>query len=246
MNGPAERPELSVIIPVRNGARYLGETITSVLHQGVTTLEVLVLVDDASEDDSAAVAEAFTTPAGALPDGPVVKCVRHPPMSLAAARNEGLALARGPLVLHLDADDLLTPGSIAVRLAVLAADPEVEVVTGAMVSFVSPEIPPEEAARYSLPVAPQRGGLPGTSIVRAACVERVGPQNTSLSHSADLDWMIRAEEAGVKTVFLPDTVLRRRIHGGNMSLLAAGATSRLGIVRAALERRGRSRRARPE
>lgn len=245
MNRPGARPELTVIIPVRNGARYLGEAIGSVLDQGTSNLELIVLVDDGSEDDSARVAETFTTLPTAVAGATVVRCVRHPPLSLAAARNEGLKIARGPLVMHMDADDVLTPRSLAVRLAVLAADPEVDMVTGAMVSFVSPEIPPAEAARYALPAAPQRGGLPGTSIFRAACATRVGPQNTTLPHSADLDWMIRAEEAGTKIAFLPDVVLRRRIHGRNTSLLAAGAASRLQIVRAALERRSRPGGARP-
>lgn len=231
-------PALSVIIPVRNGARYLGAAITSVLEQGEPDLEVIVLVDAASTDNSAAVAESFTSPAPA--GTPVVRCVPHPPLSLAAARNEGVALARGLLLLHLDADDELTPGSLAVRLAVLAAQPDVEMVTGAMVSFVSPEIPPADAARYAVPAGPQRGGLPGTTLLRTRCAHRIGPQNVSLPHSADLDWMLRAEEAGAKAVQLPEVVLRRRIHGRNTSLLSIGAASRLGIVRAALARRARA------
>lgn len=239
MNPPEVGPELSVLIPVRNGARYLGAAITSVLRQGVPNLEVLVLVDDDSTDNSREVAESFVTPTPTPPGAPSVRCVRHPPLSLAAARNEGVALARGSLLLHLDADDELTPGSLSVRLAVLAAQPEVEMVTGTMISFVSPEVSPAEAARYAVPAGPQRGGLPGTTLLRARCAQRIGPQNTSLPHSADFDWMLRAGEAGAKAVQLPDVVLRRRIHGRNTSLLAHGAASRLGIVRAALARRAR-------
>jgi glycosyltransferase involved in cell wall biosynthesis len=230
-------PALSVIIPVRNGARYLGAAVTSVLRQGEADLEVIVLVDEASTDNSAEVAESFASPSPAAAGTALVRCVRHPPLSLAAARNEGVALARGSILLHLDADDELTPGSLAVRLAVLATQPDVEMVTGTMVSFVSPEIPPAEAARYAVPVGPQRGGLPGTTLLRTCCAHRIGPQNAHLPHSADLDWMLRAGEAAAKVVHLPDVVLRRRIHGRNTSLLATGAASRLGIIRAALARR---------
>lgn len=240
MTHPATEPVLSVIIPAWNAARYLGDAITSVLGQGVAGIEVIVLVDEGSEDDSARVAEEFVPTGVAGPSVPTVRCIRHPHMGLAAARNEGASLARGRLLLHLDADDVLTPESLAVRLAILNADPDVDIVTGSAASFVSPEIPADEAARYDLPAGPQQGGLPGTSIVRASFAERVGPQDTSLPHSGDLDWMIRAGEAAAKTVVIPDVVLRRRIHGRNTSLLSKGTASRLRILRAALARRARS------
>lgn len=140
----------------------------------------------------------------------------------------------------MDSDDLLTPGSIAVRLAAMSADPQADMVTGTAVAFVSPEIPPEQANRYDLPKAPQAGGLPGTSLVRASFAARIGPQDPSLPHSGDLDWMIRARESGGRLLVLPDVVLRRRIHGRNTSLVSRGTASRLKILRSALERRART------
>jgi len=241
MNRHAERPVLSVIIPVWNGARYLEETITSVMDQGVANIEVLILVDDGSEDDSACVAESFATVGIPNFGTPFVRCVRHPHMGLAAARNHGVSIAGGSLILHLDADDLLAPGSLSTRLEVFSKNPEADMVTGSMLSFVSPELPPEEIVRYDLPAGPQKGGLPGTTIVRAEFAEKVGPQNINLSHSADLDWMIRAGEVdGVKTIFIQDVVALRRIHGRNMSLATNGAASRLQILRSALARRAQA------
>ena len=242
MTAPANpsAPALSVLLPVWNAARYLAETVNSVLHQTFDDLEVILLIDEGSEDDSAAVAEALvaTIPPGKC--GPTVRCWRHPHLGLAAARNLGASLARGRFLLHLDSDDLLTPGSLALRMDALFANPEADLVTGTSLAFVSPELPPEQAARYDLPKGPQAGGLPGTSLVRAAFAERVGPQDIRLSHSSDLDWMIRAQEAGAKILVLPDVVLRRRVHGKNTSLVSNGAASRLKILRAALERRARS------
>lgn len=234
MTPPASQTTLSVLIPIWNGARYLAEAVNSVLYQGVADLEVILLVDEGSEDDSAAVAEALVAAA------PSVRSLPQPHLGLAAARNRGVSLARGRFLLHLDSDDILIPGSLAVLMNALSADPDADLVTGLSLAFVSPEIPPEQAARYDLPKGPQLGGLPGTSIVRAAFAERVGPQDVSLAHSSDLDWMIRAKEAGAKVLVLPDVVLRRRIHGRNFSLLSNGASSRLRILRAALERRARA------
>ena len=230
MSQHAEPPLLSVIIPVWNGARYLGEAVSSVLGQEAENIEVLILVDDGSEDDSARVAQELAA-------APFVRCVVHPHMGLAAARNLGVSLARGGLLLHLDADDILAPSSISKHLEVLSKNPDADIVTGSMISFTSPELSPEEAARYDIPAGPQKGGLPGTSIVRAAFAEKVGPQNAGLSHSADLDWMIRAVEAGAKTLTIPNVVLLRRIHGRNTSLASSAAASRFQILRAAMARR---------
>jgi len=220
-------PTLSVIIPVWNGGRYLGEAIESVLTQDFVPLEVIV-VDDGSEDDSAIVAESF---AGR------VRCLRRPHAGLASARNTGVEAARGECLLHLDADDLLTAGSIATRMAILEASSEVDLVVGFMASFVSPEIDAQTAARFQLPAAAQRGGLPGTSIVRSGFAARVGRFDSSLPGTADLDWMIRAQEAGVRLAVIPDVVLRRRIHGRNESLKPSISAGALRSLRAAMQRR---------
>lgn len=226
-----QAPVLSVIIPVWNGERYLAEAISSVLEQqGVPPFEVIV-VDDGSEDRSAAVAGRFPPP---------VRCIRIAHSGLAAARNSGAEVARGEYLLHFDADDFLPPASIAARMAVLNS-PEsggaADIVIGRMVSFVSPELAPETAARFRLPPGSQRCGL-GASMVRTSFAARVGQLDTSLDNGADLDWMLRATELGARVVEIPTVVLHRRIHGANMSLTRGPfERDRLAIIRAAMDRR---------
>ncbi len=239
MTHPEQRPILSVIIPVLNGARYLEETISSILNQRLAALEMIILLDDGSVDNSAEVAESLISTLPEDASTPKVRSVRHKTMGLAAARNLGHHLAQAPLLLHLDADDVLTPNSLSVRLGVLDQNPDAGMVIGHYETFISPDIPPEKAAQYAVPASAQQGGLPGTSIVRASFAEQVGPHNTDLDHSADLDWMIRAYETNQGTIILPDVVLRRRVHGNNNSLIFNGSTSRLRILRSALERRAR-------
>ena len=222
-------PVISVLIPVWNGARYLGAAITSVLEQtGAPDIEVIV-IDDGSVDGSAAVAERF---------GPPVRCLRVPHRGLAAARNTGVEVARGDYLLHLDSDDILPDQSIATRMAVFNSHPETDLVVGQTISFISSEVDSEAAARYRLPPGPHRGGLPGASIVHAGFGSRVGSFDTARNHSPDLDWMARATEYGAHVVDLPTVVLHRRIHGANLSLAHGEfAADRLAILRAALNRR---------
>ena len=111
---------VSVIVTTYNHADYLGAALDSVLAQTVPAAEVIV-VDDGSTDD----------PESVMAGRPGVRLIRQPNRGPSAARNAGLRAARFPLVLFLDADDLLTPVAIAAGLACFARDPGVAFVYGA-------------------------------------------------------------------------------------------------------------------
>lgn len=103
---------IDVIVPVFNAATYLAEAIDSVLAQTHRVARVIV-VDDGSTDDSAAIAEAF---------GPPVEVIRLDGNHGAArARNAGLAASDAPLVAFLDADDRWLPDKLAAQCAALDA-----------------------------------------------------------------------------------------------------------------------------
>lgn len=96
---------VAIVIPACNAGRTLAETIRSALDQpGVAEI---VVVDDGSSDDTLAVARSFSPP---------VRVLTGPNRGASAARNRGIADTRAEWLLFLDADDALTPGSVAARL----------------------------------------------------------------------------------------------------------------------------------
>jgi len=107
-------PLVSVIVPAFNAEATLAETLSSVAAQTHKRLEILV-VDDGSRDGAAAVAEAVRR------TEPRLELIRQANSGVAAARNAGLAHARGDYVAWLDADDLWHPTKIEKQLAVFAA-----------------------------------------------------------------------------------------------------------------------------
>ncbi|HSA55609.1 MAG TPA: glycosyltransferase [Gemmatimonadaceae bacterium] len=219
---------VSVVVPCYNAERYLAEALGSIVSQSPPPLEVLV-IDDGSADGSAAIAEGFS---------PHVRCVRQENLGISAARNRGLALARGELIAFLDADDVWLPGSLARRLALLDAAPEVEGVSGLVESFISPDLPPERRGSLACPTEPSAGRLAGTMLVRRAVFDRVGAFDPALRVGETIDWVARADAAGVRWRILDEVVLRRRIHGANTTARTPALGSEyLRVLKASLDRR---------
>src|SRR3954453_1398657 len=109
-------------MPVRDGARFVGEAIASVLEQTHREIE-LIVVDDGSTDGSAEIARSF---------GERVVCVSDPPRGAGPARNRGVELASGEFLSFIDADDLWPRARTAALLEAFRQPPEPDVVFGRM------------------------------------------------------------------------------------------------------------------
>jgi glycosyltransferase involved in cell wall biosynthesis len=105
--------KISVVIPTYNRADLLPATLAAVLAQTLPAEEILV-VDDGSQDDTQAMLQRHA---------PRVKSLRIENSGDLAARNVGLAAARGQLVAFCDSDDLWRPGYLASMAALWAAEP---------------------------------------------------------------------------------------------------------------------------
>ena len=108
-----DRPTVTVVIPCYNYARYLPQAVASALSQSGVAMDV-VIVDDASTDDSLAVARRMSEENGR------VRVIGHSTnKGPVQTFNDGLALATGEFLVRLDADDLLTAGSLVRSAAVM-------------------------------------------------------------------------------------------------------------------------------
>lgn len=101
---------VSIVTPVYNAARFIQETIDSVLAQTYTEFE-LILVDDCSRDDSVAIIQKNQQ------NDPRIKLVQLPENSGAAvARNAGIAAARGQYIAFIDSDDCWAENKLTKQL----------------------------------------------------------------------------------------------------------------------------------
>ncbi|MGE3277090.1 MAG: GlcNAc-transferase family protein [Vicinamibacterales bacterium] len=112
-------PAISVVMPVRDGARFLAEALDAVLAQTFEDFE-LIVVDDGSTDDTPRILDRY-----AARDGRLVVLRNPTSLGVGAALNRGCAAARGDLIARMDADDRCDPGRFAAQKAFLDAHPHV-------------------------------------------------------------------------------------------------------------------------
>ena len=222
-------PSVSCIVPVFNGERFLGEALDSILTQGGPPVEVIV-VDDGSADGTTAVLSRYARR---------IRVERQNNRGPAAARNAGLRVATSPFLAFLDADDLWLEGKLTQQLAVLVARPSLGFCLSGIENFWEPELGEiPEAVRNSPASGPRPGYYLQTMLAHRGVFETVGFLDESLRNGEDLDWFVRAAEKQVQFEILPPVLVRRRIHGANLTGLGGGNPRlHLAILRESIQRR---------
>jgi glycosyltransferase involved in cell wall biosynthesis len=223
---PARRPTVSVVIPCYRYGRFLPECARSVLDQDGVDVRVLI-IDDASPDDSADVAARLAAADDRVEARRHVQNQGH-----IATYNEGLLeWADGDYSILLSADDLLTPGAIRRATDVMEDNPGVGFVYGHPLTWRDEE--PRPTARTELTgVTVWRGldwlrivcGLahPVVSspevVVRTSLQQRIGGYLPTLPHAGDAEmWMRFAVHADVAFLRGVDQAFYRK-HGSNMTI----------------------------
>lgn len=140
---PTFTPDVSVLMTVWNGERYLRAAIESVQAQRTTAAWELIVVDDGSTDGSVALVEQYCTA-----DRQRIVLLRHPGhvnCGISASRNLALRHARAPLVAFLDCDDVFLPHHLETQLAVLQRYPQVAMVYASAERWVHHDLPFRES-----------------------------------------------------------------------------------------------------
>jgi glycosyltransferase involved in cell wall biosynthesis len=218
-------PLVSVIVPLYNGARFLGEALDSIAAQEYDNIEVIV-VDNGSTDDGARIAESHGVT--------LLQCERR---GAGAARNAGVDAAHGEIITFLDQDDRWLPAKLRRQLEVLAAHPD-SICIANQAYFLAPGVTrPKWFARENLLEADHAGWAPSCLAVRRTTFDRVGRFDESMLHASDVDWFARAKELGIAIELPPETLVHRRVHEQNDSANLAAMTEFFNVIRAASARR---------
>lgn len=222
------RSRISVVVPCYNYGQYLRACVDSALSgQGDLPIEVII-VDDASTDDSHAVALSI-----AATDTRVAVFRNRVNAGHISTYNHGISLAHGDYVLLLSADDAVPPMALANACAALDAAPSAGLAYGQSIDFTGD--PPKVAN-----VAPQLIVWPGQqwlrrratvgynpvatpcAVIRRSVISRLGGYDRTLPHAADFEFWLRIARH-FDVAFLGGSIQGlSRFHGANMQIRQHG------------------------
>lgn len=218
--------QVSVIIPVYNGEQYLAEALDSVWAQDYRPLEVIV-IDDGSTDRTAEIARANSN----------VGYVYQPNQGHAAAKNAGIARATGDLLAFLDADDLWLPRKLTAQVEYLCHHPGAGYVITRMDIRLEPGVAWPAFLNRQHYLGHPPCFLPSALLACKSVFEQIGGFDTSYRHANDGDWFFRARDAGISMGILPEVLVRKRIHGVNLSYEKSIMLETMRVVRNSVKRK---------
>ena len=212
-------PTVSIVIPLYNAASYIGQAIAAIRAQTFTDWE-LIVVDDGSRDDSASAAERAAKEQGILSDR--FTLIRQANAGEPAARNAGIAVARGEWIANTDADDWWEPTKLQRQLE-LVTDEIVLVHTAVITHEADGSIVPLEMTGSARRVGRCTAALlePASIchpsiLVRHETLRQIGGYDPSFRQACDIDLYFRLSAIG-SFAFVPEYLTHYRIHPGQLS-----------------------------
>lgn len=216
MNMTSTPCRISVIIPCYNYGRFLPDAVNSVLGQKKDGLAVeIIVVDDGSTDDTAAVAQRL---------GSSIQYIYQENQGPSAARNSGIRIARGDYLVFLDADDLLTAGTLASHIDNFSAHPELDVsVCLSLQIFENKDgktasyLWPLKCAHLDMHLCHSNISPIHTFMLRAHVAQDLGFFDPGLRACEDQDYWLRCAALGKRIGPNPEGLVIYRKHDGSLS-----------------------------
>lgn len=207
-------PQVSILIPTYNHSQYVLETLDSVFAQTYLDYEIIV-INDGSPDDTRQVLQPLVRENR-------IQYIEQENQGQAAARNRGLALARGKFIAFLDDDDLWPPDKLGWQVAFLQSHPDVAFVSGEVQDIdekgqaIGSQINLPKTANFETLFNGNPFISPGQILIRTARLREIGGLNENLWGTDDYDLWFRLAKRG-KIAVRPQLSLYYRRHSGNAS-----------------------------
>jgi len=208
-------PEVSIVIPSFNAARFIREAIESVLKQSLRNCEIIV-VDDGSTDETAAIVAGYEER---------VRYLSQAHAGVSMARNCGIDAARAPFVAFLDADDFFVmPSKLEEQLTFFHRESDLGMVhTGWRITDERGTLILEKSPWVDVPELTLKDWLrspvvfPSAMMFRRDALREVGGFDSRLDPLEDVDLVLRISRKGYTSTWLKKITVAYRQHDANAS-----------------------------
>jgi glycosyltransferase involved in cell wall biosynthesis len=206
-------PDVSVIIPVYRGSQYIAQALKSVFAQRFSAYEIIVVNDGSPETEQ--------IERELQPYSQQITYIKQENGGPSSARNAGILQAKGEYVAFLDCDDAWHPNYLQEQLALLRADPELDLIyCDALLIGTSPN-----AGKTVMEINPSRGAvtlesllkldcsvITSCTVVRRRCLLDAGLFDKDRRCCEDYDMWVRIADRGGRLAYQQKVLALRRIH----------------------------------
>jgi glycosyltransferase involved in cell wall biosynthesis len=197
---------ISIIVPVYNGEKYIAETLTSILSQDYTPIE-LIVVNDGSTDKSDEIIRSYKD----------VKYFCQENRGVPSARNFGIKQSNGEFIAFSDQDDLWNPGKLTDQVNYLVENPVCEYVVSKRKIYMEPGIQRPSWLKKELLDSEDVDYSPSSLLARASLFQKIGFFNADFENASDVDWFFKAKNAGIQKGIIDKVLYLKRVHEDNQS-----------------------------
>jgi glycosyltransferase involved in cell wall biosynthesis len=206
-------PDVSVIIPVYRGSQYIAQALKSVFAQRFTAYEIIVINDGSPETEQ--------IERELHPYMQQITYIKQENGGPSSARNAGILQAKGAYLAFLDCDDAWHPGYLAEQIALLRADPKLDLIyCDALLIGTSPN-----AGKTVMEINPSRGAvtlesllkldcsvITSCTVVRRQCLLDAGLFDKDRRCCEDYDMWVRIADRGGRMAYQHKVLALRRLH----------------------------------
>lgn len=208
-------PEITVLMAVCNGEKYLREAINSILNQTFRDF-IFLIIDDGSTDSTSEIIKSYTDPRVKL-------VVNGSNIGQLASLNKGFKLIETPFVARMDADDISMPDRIEIlyrhirkgrNISVVSCNPTIIDENGNTLPHLKNPLDVKDIKFKALFDSPVNHG---GSLMRVKHIREVGLYNPKLTTIADLDLWVKLLAKKYLLLNIPEYLLKVRWHSQSQS-----------------------------
>ncbi len=194
---------ISIIMPVKDGEKYLKEALQGIQKQNMNT--EIIVINDGSSDNTEQIAKEFNciVISKEKSEGPV------------KAKNDGLKIAKGDYIMFHDGDDIMNDNVLLKMYEELETNTSIYAVMAKVKDFISPDIPKEEKQKTLVKTEAYYGLFTGAILIKKEVFDKIGLFNESVTAGEIIDWQGKMDNFGLKIKKLELISTQRRLHVSN-------------------------------
>lgn len=194
---------ISIIMPCKNGSKYLEEALKAIQKQNMN-VEV-ILIDDGSTDNTSEIAKSYGC-----------KVIRNEAsVGPVKGKNAALKIAMGDFIMFHDHDDVMQEGALKRLYDELECSPEYAAVEAKVKDFLSPELSEEEKQKTTCKPEPYWGLFTGAILMKKAVWDIFGGFSEEVTAGEIIDWQGKMDANGFKVKKIDFVSTNRRLHTTN-------------------------------